>query len=347
MEIKKSLFLLIIFIAVGAGICEQKAKVMTVTGKKWDVVFIRMHNDTVYLQVPKANGKPMGVSGHKTKFKRIEFVDGTILDLSLSNYPVEHEIKLGGDIGDWPGPNLGSLELQSAPSNSSSEPAGSKKSTFVEDSLALNALASHAQKETRPDSSMGKKASADNSVPANSPEKSNPTGGTIIISSKPSLASIILDGNPLESTTPCTVKNLTSGKHGVRVSKDSLNAFTIVTVKEHKTVNVSLHLTKEAAVKTSSPAKKKNRTLAWSLCLSSVVLLAGGASSYFIALDDQKKALEARDFLEKSQVLGKSVDENLKLNEQKSDDARHKFIISDILLGVGALDLGLGVVFFF
>jgi PEGA domain len=345
MGIKRRIFIGILFFAFGAGFCGQKAKVLTATGKKWDVVFIRMHNDTIYLQVPKVNGKPMSVNGHKTKFKKIEFSDGTTLDLSLSNYPPEHEVKSNGDIGDWPGPSLSYTEPQTAPPPS--ESTASKKSTFVEDSVALNALAAYAEKESRPDSSAGKKTSADSIGQTNIQGKSDIAGGTIVLSTKPSLASITLDGNSMEETTPFTLKHVAPGRHSLRVAKDSLSAFTVITVKEHKTANISLRLKKEGVEKTPVPVKRKNHTLAWSLCLSSAVLLAGSAASYYVALDDQKKALDAKDFLDKSLVPGKSYEQNLEINRQKSDDARSKIRISDILLGIGALDLGLGVVFFF
>jgi hypothetical protein len=287
----------------------------------------------------------MSVSGHKTKFKKIELSDGTIIDLSLSNYPAEHEIKLNGDIGDWPGPMSFTPEPQST-SSSPSESAAPKKSTFVEDSLALNALVSNSEMEPRPDSSAEKK-SAVKGIQTNIQEKSDSDGGTVVIDTKPSLASITLDGKPTEATTPFTFKHLASGKHGIKVIKDSLYAFTVVTVKEHKTANVILHLKKPAVEKAAPAEKKKNHALAWSLCLSSVVILAGSAASYFFALDDQKKALDAKDFLDKSLVPGPSYQENLEINKQKSDAARLETNISSILLGIGALDLGLGIVFFF
>ena len=344
MDFKKTLIIFILFMAAGAGFCEQKAKVLTATGKKWDVLFIRMHNDTVYLQVSKANGRPMSVSGHKTKFKKIELSDGTIIDLSLSNYPAEHDIKLSGDIGDWPGP---STYLGEAPPPLSSELSVSKKTTFSQDSIALDALAARTEKEPRPDSSAGIKFPSDDIAPTFSKEKTDSTGGAIIVNTKPSLASIILDGKPIEATTPYTISHLAPGKHGIKVIKDSLYAFTVVTVKEHKTANVTLHLKKPAIEKAAPAEKKKNHALAWSLCLSSVVILAGSAASYYFALDDQKKALDARDFLDKSLVPGPNYQENLEINKQKSDAARLETNISSILLGIGALDLGLGIVFFF
>jgi PEGA domain. len=349
MHIRNGLFIFILFIAVCSGFCEQKAKVLTVTGKKWDVLFIRMHNDTIYLQVPKVNGKTAMVSGHKEKFKKIEFTDGTMLDLSLSNYPAEPEIKLNGDIGDFPGTTSSSSGSQTAAPAPSNGPNAALKSTFIEDSLALNAAASHGQPETRPDSLAGVKSSLDNISQTAVSEKSDSNGGTIVIETKPSFALITLDGKPLEIATPYTIKHLAPGRHGIRVTKDSLSAFTLVTVKKQKTINVNVRLKKEAVVKTlsSTDVKKKGHALAWSLCMSSVVLLASSAASYYFAFEDQKRAQEAKDILDNSSVHGSVYEEQLEINTQKSNAARLETNFSEVLLGAGILDLGLGIVFFF
>jgi PEGA domain len=343
---KNWVFIFVLLNAVGAGFCGQKAQVITVTGKNWAVVFLRMHNDTIYLQVPKINGKKFSVSGHKSKFKSVEFADGTFLDLSLSNYPAEPEIKSNADIGEFPGSTFNSSEHQpvAAPS---SEPNAMKQSTFSEDSLALNAAASPAQKGTWSDSLAEKEYPSNNIGQANVLEKSDSTGGTIVIESKPSIASITLDGRPLQVTTPYTIKHLAPGRHGIRLTKDSLNAFTLVTVKEHKIISVSVRLKKEVVPKTPPVAQKKGHGLAWSLSLSSVALFACGAVSYYFALADQNKAQDAKNFLDESLVPGNAYEENLAKNKQKSDAARKEVGISEILAGVGILDLGLGVVFFF
>jgi len=79
-----------------------------------------------------------------------------------------------------------------------------------------------------------------------------------------------------------------------------------------------------------------------------VVILAGSAASYFFALDDQKKALDAKDFLDKSLVPGPSYQENLEINKQKSDAARLETNISfNPAWVLERSDLGLGIVFFF
>ena len=222
-----------------------------------------------------------------------------------------------------------------------------KQSSFSEDSMALNAAASHAPKGTWSDSLAEKKYPSNDIGQANVLEESDTTGGTIVIESKPSMGSITLDGRPLEVTTPYTIKHLAPGRHGIRVAKDSLNAFALVTVKEHKTINVSVRLKKEVVAKTPPVAQKKGHALAWSLSISSVALFACSAVSYYFALADQNKAQDAKNFLDESQVPGSVYEETLAKNKQNSDAARKEMGISEILAGIGALDLGLGVVFFF
>jgi hypothetical protein len=65
----------------------RKAKVITESGKKWDVLFLNMSNDTIYLRAFKPNGDLFSIAGYKSKFKEIRFSDGSLLDFSLSNFP--------------------------------------------------------------------------------------------------------------------------------------------------------------------------------------------------------------------------------------------------------------------
>jgi hypothetical protein len=46
-----------------------------------------MSNDTVYLKARKPNGALFSISGHKSKFRKIEFTDGSLLDFSQSDFP--------------------------------------------------------------------------------------------------------------------------------------------------------------------------------------------------------------------------------------------------------------------
>jgi len=65
----------------------RKAKVTTESGKKWDVLFLNMSNDTIYLRAFKPNGDLFSIAGYKSKFREIKFSDGSLLDFSLSNFP--------------------------------------------------------------------------------------------------------------------------------------------------------------------------------------------------------------------------------------------------------------------
>jgi hypothetical protein len=85
--LKKEICLLLILFAVMGAYGEKKARVITESGKKWNVIFIKMSNDTIYLKVPKPNGAFFSISGHKSKFKKLEFSDGSTLDFALSNFP--------------------------------------------------------------------------------------------------------------------------------------------------------------------------------------------------------------------------------------------------------------------
>jgi hypothetical protein len=89
------------FFIISAAFAEKKAKVITESGKKWNVLFLRMSNDTVYLKVRKPNGNLFSVSGHKSKFRRIEFLDGSTLDLDLSNFPAPETQLKSHDIGEY------------------------------------------------------------------------------------------------------------------------------------------------------------------------------------------------------------------------------------------------------
>jgi hypothetical protein len=86
--------LLIVAVLAFPALANKKAKVVTESGKKWDVLFLKMSNDTIYLKARKPNGAVFSISGHKSKFKKVEFSDGALLDLTLSDFP-PHEGKTG------------------------------------------------------------------------------------------------------------------------------------------------------------------------------------------------------------------------------------------------------------
>ena len=80
-------FILAVFLFSLPVFAGKKAKVVTESGKKWDVLFLKMSNDTIYLKARKSTGGFFSISGHKSKFQKVEFADGSLLDLSLSNFP--------------------------------------------------------------------------------------------------------------------------------------------------------------------------------------------------------------------------------------------------------------------
>jgi hypothetical protein len=78
----------------------RRAKVLTESGKKWDVLFLKMSDDTIFLKAFKPNGDMFNISGHKSKFKKVEFTDGTSLDFSLSDFPAAEKTPRSNE-GGW------------------------------------------------------------------------------------------------------------------------------------------------------------------------------------------------------------------------------------------------------
>jgi hypothetical protein len=90
---------IVVFILIALAVpslAGRKAKVTTGSGKKWDVLFLKMSKDTVFLKAFKPNGDMFNISGHKSKFKKLEFGDGTSLDFSLSNFPPAEDLSSRG-----------------------------------------------------------------------------------------------------------------------------------------------------------------------------------------------------------------------------------------------------------
>ena len=87
MKYSKITFLLVLVLFSFPAFAGKKAKVITESGKKWDVLFIKMSKDTIFLKARKPNGAIFSISGHKSKFRKVEFADGSLLDFSLSDFP--------------------------------------------------------------------------------------------------------------------------------------------------------------------------------------------------------------------------------------------------------------------
>jgi hypothetical protein len=78
----------------------RKAKVITESGKKRDVLFLKMASDTLYLKAFKPNGDMFSISGHKSKFREVKFSDGSLLDFSLSEFPPVENPRQSSE-GSW------------------------------------------------------------------------------------------------------------------------------------------------------------------------------------------------------------------------------------------------------
>jgi hypothetical protein len=280
-------FFLLVFTAMVCA--EKKARVFTETGKKWDVVFLRMSNDTIYLKARKPNGAFFHISGHKSKFKKVEFADGSVLDFGLSNFPPVESPGKTRDIGDWSGDSLSRSPGYSVPAltNTSPAPAGSPA---TDSSRA--AASSPPTNEPKPDTlaSAGKTSdtlvapiSMENTGQTPGPKADSSTEAILFVETKPSKASIEIDGGPVDGVSPLTIRKLTIGKHRVRVFLDSLEASMTVSLVPWKIKQVKLYLTKK---KTAAPmivvtGRKKHHAVAFSLCVLSVAALAGSGISYY------------------------------------------------------------------
>ena len=349
-------FFLLVFTAMVCA--EKKARVTTESGKKWDVVFLRMSNDTIYLKARKPNGAVFHISGHKSKFKKVEFTDGSLLDFGLSNFPPVESPSKTRDIGEWSGDSLFRSPGYSVPVliNTSPAPAGSPAT----DSSKAAAQSPPAH-EPKPDTltSAGKISDTliapifvENTVQTAGPKADSSTEAILFVETTPSKASIEIDARPVEGVSPLTIRHLKIGKHQLRVSLDSLEASMTVSLVPWKIKQVKLQLTKKmtAAKRTVAPVvteRKKHHAVAFSLCALSVAALAGSGISYYFYLDDHNKAQDSKTELQQATVNGGPARALLETNKREHDKAQQRKMISQFLLGVGAACLGIGIVLYF
>jgi hypothetical protein len=154
--------LLIIVIALFFPVsANKKARVVTESGKKWDVLFIKMLSDTIYLKARKPNGSVFSISGHKSKFRKVEFSDGSTLDFSLSDFPPQDNKKKNGESANNPRDTVFLYEPSSQPAKKDSAIAASRQNDSTSPGLAPSLLQSSWPK---PDSATGKPLSLDTTV---------------------------------------------------------------------------------------------------------------------------------------------------------------------------------------
>jgi len=81
--------------------------------------------------------------------------------------------------------------------------------------------------------------------------------GSISINSNPAGARVIVDGTDIGLTTPCTVQDLASGQHDIRLEKNGYQPYEFKPViQSEKTTNASVNLTKIVLRETGRTAQK-------------------------------------------------------------------------------------------
>ena len=289
-----------------------KAKVITASGKKWDVLFLKMSNDTVFLKVFKPKGKAFNISGHKSKFKKVEFSDGSALDLSLSNFTPSEE---GSQ------PKKGSAK-GGAQDTASSAQTSSKK--YWDDSFKLSdskeeespyEIGPSYQPPTRIKPAVGENqaAAADSSAREQkkeaSPEKSAVAlAAKVPVEPQPSSAAATLE-KPQPSSAAATPKK-------------SKGAAVVVGKKGGGRVGISL----------------------FGLSVTSFAL--SGIVYYFYHKDHGQEE-ETFASLNNRVIKGPNTLELISSNQDQHEGLQKKLTISQILLGLGAAFLVADVIFYF
>jgi hypothetical protein len=351
MNHSKTTILLLLVILWAPVFAARKAKVVTESGKKWDVLFLRMSNDTIYLKARKPSGGLFSISGHKSKFQKVEFADGSLLDFSQSDFPpADDPNKLKEQAASaaqrdtvfLTAPSGQQIPEDSAvPTDQLAGEAWSPGTSSFAPSLYQPAPDTAAAAHTAPDTA-GKNRENERREATVSPD----SGAAVSIETKPPSAMVRIDGNQIEGTTPLVAKHLAAGHHTIVVYNDSLQASKTVSLDKGETKR--LHLTLERPASGKAPGvKKQGRGVALSLSALSVVSFAGSAGTYYLYKKNQRKQLPTYEYLNNSSVKGPRVEELIAQNETQHKDTQLKLNISQILFAAGTLLLGAGIVIYF
>ena len=168
----------------------------------------------------------------------------------------------------------------------------------------------------------------------------------ISIETKPSNARVRIDGKLMEEKTPCVASQLSSGKHTVTASIDSLQASKTVLLKKGELKRLNLTLEKPKTTRTAR-VKKKGRGIALSISALSVAFFAGSGVSYYLYRKDHRNQLKTFNYLNNSTVKGPDVEDKIAQNRDQHADTQMKLNISQVLFGTGALLLGTGIILSF
>ncbi len=178
------------------------------------------------------------------------------------------------------------------------------------------------------------------------------------ISSNPSEAEVYIDGKPgikksPDKTTPAIFEGIKAGKYAItlfKVGYKDTSFFFDLQPNQSSDIIINMEKnTDENILKQKRLVKKrKQRKIGLSMDISGGLAIAGGTLFYILGAKDDNEALDAKKYLEESVIKsGPEFDEQLKINQEKSDSAAWKKAVSYSLWGAGALSLGLGLVFTF
>ncbi len=346
---KSFFFILVLFISLSVYADAKKAKVITESGKKWDVLFLKMSHDTIYLKARKPNGAVFKISGHKSKFRKVDFADGSSLDFSLSDYPKIGNAQKIKSPDDQPmihdtvsvAPSSHQMLVEGKESiTDSSNKEGESASVFSLESPSLQTMVDSLSKVDTASDTM-KNAQRQPSAIVD-------TQAMVSIETNPSSASIEIDGQTVTGTTPFTAKHLSPGPHSIFVWKDSLIASKALTLEKGEMKSVQLNLEKPIMNRNVSVEKKKGRGNPLPLCVLSAISFAGSGVMYYFYKKDFKEASDASNFLNGSSVKGPAADRMLAKYRDKQGNAQTEFNLSAVFLGIGAAGiLWAGFIFYF
>ena len=357
-HLKMIFFVMAILCAIPA-FAGKKAKVITESGKKWDVLFLKMSNDTIFLKARKPNGVLFSISGHKSKFQKVEFDEGGALDFSLHDFtPAESPNK--------PKDENASTQRDTVSLPTPSEQKSQKDTVSLSDQTptetwtpSTSSFAPPLYQTAKPDTAAAKPVVKPVVKPviADTVEKTRPiekiavkapldSGATLTIESKPTKALVRIDGIEVEGTTPLIAKHLTVGEHTVVAYNNSLQVSKVVYLGKGEKKRLRLTLEK---IKTQQSAgiKTKSHGLGISISLLSIASLAGSAGTYYLYRRDHDKQLKSFEYLNNSTVRGPEVDRVLRENQTQHESSQTKLNFSQVLFGTGVVLLGAGIILYF
>jgi hypothetical protein len=352
MKYKKTAYILLLVTLAFPVFANRKARVITESGKKWDVVFLRMSNDTIYLKARKPSGALFSISGHKSKFRKVEFTDGSLLDFSLSDFPsADNKNKSKESASNAPSRDTVFLTPPNVQQYQKDSIFLANKAIGEQLSLGANAVSTQSTTQSKTDSTNDLQWVSDSNESKKSYEMTpedfaNDSEGMIFIETKPSNAAVKIDNKTVEGTTPLTAKHLATGEHIISASKEFLQASKTVTLTGGEMKREFLILEKPKSTQAAA-GKRKGRGFAISLGVLSLASFAGSAGTYYLYNRDHPSEVKTFESLNNSLVKGSNAESLIAQNQSQHNKAQMELNISQILLGAGAVFLATGIVIYF